>query len=127
MESNAIKTRRDPTDTECPQEQTKAFPFSAIGELICYWAAAAFLSVATAYLIHSQFTHPGNCLQPANDPLGIVTPPWLLLPLPPLGAVGSLAQVFWQGVRGRRNWKWLLAAVAFAGTIPCGDVLGTCA
>ena len=86
------------------------------GQLICYWGALVLLAAASAYLIHSQFAHPGRCAQPASDPLGIVTPSWLILPVPPLGAVGFLGQAFWQAMRGRRRWKWILAAAAFTGS-----------
>ena len=127
MESNAIGQPRNRPGIEGPEQEAEAFRFPENGELICYWGALVLLAAASAYLIHLQFAHPGRCVQPANDPFGIVTPPWLMLPVPPLGAVGSLGQAFWQAIRGRRCWKWILAAIAFAGLLASGELLGTCA
>jgi hypothetical protein len=126
MGSNVIEQPRSQPGTECLEQEAEALRFPGTGQLICYWGALVLLTAASVYLIHLQFAHPGRCVQPANDPFGIVTPPWLMLPVPPLGAIGSLGQAFWQAIRGRQCWKWILAAVAFGGLLASGELLGTC-
>jgi hypothetical protein len=127
MESKAIETSRERPAAEHEEQQSDALLFSDTGQSICYWGAMVLLAVASAYLIHSQFTHPSVYARPASDPLGIVTPPWLILPLAPLGAVGSLGHALWQALRGRQRWKWLLASAACAFVLAAGEVLATCA
>ena len=127
MESNAIETARERPAAEHGEQQSEALLFSDTGQSICYWGAMVLLAVASAYLIYSQFAHPSVYARPASDPLGIVTPPWLILPLAPLGAVGSLGHALWQAFRGRQRWKWLLASAAFAFVLAAGEVLATCA
>ena len=126
MESNAIERPTNQTGAEWLERETESL-LHGTGQLICYWGALVLLTAASAYLIHSQFAHPGRCALPASDPLGIVTPSWLMLPVPPLGAVGFLGQAFWQAMRGRHCWKWILAASAFASVLASGELLGTCA
>jgi hypothetical protein len=127
MESNAIETARERPAAQRGEQQSEALLFSDTGQSICYWGAMVLLAVASAYLIHSQFAHPSVYARPASDPLGIVTPPWLILPLAPLGAVGSLGHALWQAFRGRQRWKWLLACAAFAFVLAAGEVLASCA
>ena len=127
MESKAIETSRERPAAEHEEQQSDALLFSDTGQSICYWGAMVLLAVASAYLIHSQFAHPSVYARPASDPLGIVTPPWLILPLAPLGAVGSLGHALWQAFRGRQRWKWLLASAACAFVLAAGEVLATCA
>ena len=100
MESNAIETTRERPAAEHGEQQSEALLFSDTGQSICYWGAMVLLAVASAYLIYSQFAHPSVYARPASDPLGIVTPPWLILPLAPLGAVGSLGHALWQALVG---------------------------
>jgi hypothetical protein len=126
MESIAIERPMNQSGAEWLERETESL-HDGTGQLICYWGALVLLTAASAYLIHSQFAHPGRCAQPASDPLGIVTPSWLILPVPPLGAVGFLGRAFWQAMRGRRRWKWILAAAAFTGLLASGELLGTCA
>jgi hypothetical protein len=38
-----------------------------------------------------------------------------------------LGRAFWQAMRGRRRWKWILAAATFTGLLASGELLGTCA
>ena len=125
MESKAIETSRERPAAEHEEQQSDALLFSDTGQSICYWGAMVLLAVASAYLIHSLFTHPSEYARPASDPLGIVTPPWLILPLAPLGGVGSLGHALWQALRGRQRWKWLLASAAFAFVLAAGEVLAT--
>jgi hypothetical protein len=127
MESNATATARMQPEAERREQRSEALLFSDTGQSICYWGAMVLLAVASAYLIHSQFAHHSVYARPASDPLGIVTPPWLILPLAPLGAVGSLGHALWQAFRGRQRWKWLLASAAFAFVLAAGQVLATCA
>jgi hypothetical protein len=126
MESNAIEKPTNQIGAEWLERETESL-LHGTGQLICYWGALVLLTAASAYLIHSQFAHPGRCAQPASDPLGIVTPSWLILPVPPLGAVGLLGRAFWQAMRGGCRWKWILAAAAFTGLLASGELLGTCA
>ena len=127
MESNAIETARERSAAQRGEQQSEALLFSDTGQSICYWGTMVLLAVASAYLIYSQFAHPSVYARPASEPLGIVTPPWLILPLAPLGAVGSLGHALWQALRGRQSWKWLLASAAFAFVLAAGEVLATCA
>jgi len=127
MELNTIERPTNPPGAECLEQSAEALRFPGTGQLICYWAALVLLTAASVYLIHSQFAYPGRCAQPANDPFGIVTPPWLMLPVPSLGAVGSLGHAFWQAMRGKQCWKWILAAAALTGLLASGEFLRTCA
>jgi hypothetical protein len=126
MGSNVIDPPRNQPGTEYPQQKAEAARFSGTGQIICHWGALVLLTAASAYLIHLQFTYPDRCAQPVNDPFGIVTPPWLMMPLPPLAVAGSLGHAFWLAMRGRQCWKWILAAAAFAGVLASGELLGTC-
>lgn len=126
MESDTTQGPTHQTGAEWLERETEAL-LHTTGRLICYWGALVLLTAACAYLIHLQFAHPGRCAQPVTDPLGIVTPSWLMLPVPPLGAVGSLGHAFWQAMRGRHCWKWILAAAAFTGLLVSCEFLGTCA
>ena len=84
--------------------------FSALVTSVCYWTTIFLLAIVGAYLIHWWLTHPGPYAAPANDPWGITTPPWLILPLAPIGVVGSLGHAVWCALRGQRTWKMLITA-----------------
>jgi len=71
-------------------------------------------------------THPGLYAAPANDPWGITTPPWLILPLAPIGVVGSLGHAIWCALRGQRTWKMLITAATLVAVMGCSKLLEFC-
>ena len=87
MASSATKMANEPEQTgeeRQPDVQLQDVLFSALGTSVCYWTTIFLLAIVGAYLIQWWLTHPGPYAAPANDPWGITTPPWLILPLAPI-------------------------------------------
>ena len=91
MASSATKMANEPEgagEERQPDVQLQDVLFSALASSVCYWTTIFLLAIVGAYLIQWWLTHPGPYPAPANDPWGITTPPWLILPLAPIGVVG---------------------------------------
>ena len=58
-----------------------------------------------------------------NDPWGITTPPWLVLPVAPIGVILSLGRAAWRALRGQRAWKMLMTAGSLIIVLACGKLL----
>ena len=84
MASSATKMANEPEQTgeeRQPDVQLQDVLFSALVTSVCYWTTIFLLAIVGTYLIDWWLTHPGPYAAPANDPWGITTPPWLILPL----------------------------------------------
>src|SRR6202023_4357708 len=104
MASSATKMANEPEQTveeRQPDVQLQDVLFSALVTSVCYWTTTFLLAIVGAYLIQWWLTHPGPYAAPANDPWGITTPPWLILPLAPIGVVGFRGRGVWGLFGGR--------------------------
>jgi hypothetical protein len=113
MASNATKMANEPEDTRSepqPDGEIQDVLFSELAPSVCYWTTIFLLAVAGAYLIRWWLIHPGSYVGQVNDPWGITTPPWLILPLPPIGVIASLGHAAWCAFRGQRTWKMLVTS-----------------
>src|SRR6201984_605843 len=98
MASSATKMANEPEGTgeeRQPDVQLQDVLFSALVTSVCYWTTIFLLAIVGAYLIHWWLTHPGPYAAPASAPWGITTPPWLILPLAPIGVVGCFRLAGW--------------------------------
>ena len=126
MASSATKMANEPEgagEERQPDVQLQDGLFSALASSVCYWTTIFLLATVGAYLIQWWLTHPGPYPAPANDPWGITTPPWLILPLAPIGVVGSLGHAVWCALQGQRKWKMLMTAASLVAVMGCGKVL----
>ena len=119
------KTATGDSNIEQLESETDAqeFLFSEPVSSLCYWATIVLLAIAGAYLIRSQFTHPGSYADPVNDPWGITTPPWLVLPVAPIGVILSLSHAAWRAFRGQRAWKMIMTAASLIFVLACAGSL----
>jgi hypothetical protein len=71
---------------------------------LSYWCTVALVAVVGAYVFHWRWTHP---LIPAvaDDPWGIITPPWIVEALFLVLLSGYLAEGCLQALCGNRNWR----------------------
>src|ERR1700730_19257822 len=118
MASSATKMANEPEQTE-----EERLLFSSLVTSVCYWTTIILLAIVGTYLIDWWLTHPGPYTAPANDPWGITTPPWLILPLAPIGVVGSLGHAIWCALRGQRTWKMLITAATLVAVMGCSKLL----
>src|ERR1700685_854306 len=126
MASSATKMTNEPEQTaeeRQPDVQLQDVLFSGLVTSVCYWTTIFLLAIVRAYLIDWWLTHPGPSAAPANDPWGITTPPWLILPLAPIGVAGSLGHAVWCALQGQRKWKMLMTAAGLVAVMGCGKVL----
>ena len=126
MASSATKMANEPEQTgeeRQPDVQLQDVLFSALVTSVCYWTTIFLLAIVGTYLIDWWLTHPGPYAAPANDPWGITTPPWLILPLAPIGVVGSLGHAVWCALRGQRTWKMLITAASLVAVMGCSKLL----
>ena len=126
MASSATKMANEPEgagEERQPDVQLQDVLFSALASSVCYWTTIFLLAIIGAYLIQWWLTHPGPYPAPANDPWGITTPPWLILPLAPIGVVGSLGHAIWCALRGQRTWKMLITAATLVAVMGCSKLL----
>jgi hypothetical protein len=84
--------------------------FSELIPSVCYWSTVLLLAIAGAALVYCWLTRPDCPADPASDPFGVTTPPCLIMCLPPIGMVASLAHVAWCAVSGQRAWRMLATA-----------------
>jgi hypothetical protein len=124
MASSATKMANEPegTEEELPPDVQDVL-FSALASSVCYWITIFLLAIVGEYLIQWWLTHPGPYAAPANDPWGITTPPWLVLPLAPIGVVGSLGHAVWCALRGQQAWKMLITAATLVAVMGCSKLL----
>src|SRR5580658_1254490 len=126
MASSATQMANEP---EGPGEerqldvQVQDVLFSTLVTSVCYWTTIFLLAIVGAYVIHWWLTHPGPYAAPADDLWGITTPPWLILPLAPIGVVGSLGHAVWCALRGQRTWKMLITAATLVAVMGCSKAL----
>ena len=124
MASSATKMANEPEGTRKErQPDVQDVLFSALVTSVCYWTTICLLAIVGAYLIHWWLTHPGPYAASANDPWGITTPPWLILPLAPIGVVGCLGHAVWSALRGQRTWKTLITAASIVAVMGCSKLL----
>lgn len=127
MASAADAITNEPEDV-CGEMQAESqlqdVLFSEFVTSVCYWAAVLLLAIAGAGLVYWRLTHPGPAAEPVNDPFGITTPPWLIVPLPPIGAAASLGHAAWCAVRGQRVWRLLATAAGLIGVMGVTTLLG---
>jgi hypothetical protein len=90
---------------------------------LCYWVTILLLAIAGSYLIRWRFTHSGFYAGPVHDPWGITTPPWLVLPVAPIGVILTLGLAAWCALRGQRAWKMLMTAGSLIIVLACGRLL----
>src|SRR6266851_5616008 len=112
-----------PGEERQPDVQPQDVLFSALASSVFYWTTIFLLAIIGAYLIQWWLTHPGPYAAPANDRWGITTPPWLILPLAPIGVVGSLGHAIWCALRGQRTWKMLITAATLVAVMGCNKLL----
>lgn len=105
------------------EPDAQELPFSEPVSSLCYWVTILLLAITGAYLIRWQFTHPDSYTGPVNDPWGIITPPWLVLPVAPIGVILSLGHAAWCALRGRRAWKMLMTAGSLIIVLACCNLL----
>jgi hypothetical protein len=106
------------------ESQLQAVLFSEFVTSVCYWSAVLLLAIAGAGLVYWRLTHPGPAAEPVNDPFGVTTPPWLIVPLPPIGVAASLGHAAWCAVRGQRVWRMLATAAGLIGVMGVTTLLG---
>src|SRR6202158_3052362 len=126
MASSATKMANEPEQTgeeRQPDVQFQDVLFSALVTSVWYWITLFLLSIVGTHLIDWWLTHPVLHASPANDPWGITTPPWLILPLAPIGVVGSLGHAAWCALRGQRPWKMLINAARRVAVMGCSKLL----
>ena len=125
MASNATKMANETEDTRSeprPDVEIQDLLFSDLATSVFYWATILLLAAVGAYLIRWWVLHPGYAA-PVNDPWGITTPPWLILPLPPIGVIGSLGHAAWCAFRGQRTWKMLMTSASLIAVMGCSKLL----
>jgi hypothetical protein len=72
----------------------------------------------------SLVAHPSRLYAvPANDPWGINTPPWLILPLAPVGVVGSLGTCGLVCLTRTGTWKMLITVASLVAVMGCSNVV----
>ena len=128
MASNATKMVNETEETRSesrPDVEFQDVLFSDLATLVCYWITIFLLAVVGAYLIRWWLIHPGYYAAPVHDPWGITTPPWLILPLPPIGVIGSLGHAAWRALRGQRTWKMLMTSASLIAVMGCSRLLET--
>ncbi len=126
MASSATNMANEPEgmgEERQPDVQLQDVLFSALASSVCYWITIFLLAIVGAYLIQWRLTHPGPYAAPANDPWGITTPSWLILPLAPTGVVASLGHAIWCALRGQRTWKMLMTAATLVAVMGCSKLL----
>ena len=126
MAANATKMANEPEDPRPelqPDAEIQDMLFSDLATAVCYWITIALLAVVGAYLIRWWLIHPGPYAAQVNDPWGITTPPWLILPLPPIGVIGSLGHAAWCAFRGQRTWKMLMTSASLIAVMGCTTLL----
>ena len=84
--------------------------FSELITSVCYWSAVLLLAIAGAALIYWRVTYPGCLGDVGSDPFGVATPQSLIMSLPPIGVVASLAHATWCAARSQRVWRMLATA-----------------
>jgi hypothetical protein len=105
------------------ESQLQDVLFSEFVTSVCYWSAVLLLAIAGAGLAYWRLTHPAAA-ELVNDPFGITTPPWLIVPLPPIGVAASLGHAAWCAVRGQRVWRMLATAAGLIGVMGLTTLLG---
>jgi hypothetical protein len=127
MASAADAMTNEPEDV-CVETQAESqlqdVLFSEFVTSVCYWSAVLLLAIAGTCLAYWRLTHPGPAAEPVNDPFGITTPPWLIVPLPPIGVAASLGHAAWCAVRGQRVWRLLATAAGLIGVMGVTTLLG---
>ena len=126
MAANATKMANEPEDARPelqPDAEIQDILLSDLATSVCYWATILLLTVVGAYLIHWWLIHPGSYAAPVNDPWGVTTPPWLILPLPPIGVIGSLGHAAWCAFRGQRTWRMLMTSASLTAVMGCITLL----
>jgi hypothetical protein len=127
MASFADAMTNEPEDV-CGETQAESqlqdVLFSDFVTSVCYWSAVLLLAIAGASLAYWRLTHPGPAAEPVNDPFGVTTPPWLIVPLPPIGVAASLGHAAWCAVRGQRVWRMLATAAGLIGVMGVTTLLG---
>ena len=103
--------------------ETHDLLFSERVASLFYWATIVLLAIACAHLIRREIAHVGKCVIPANDFWGIVTPPWLIAPLAPIGTLLSLGHAVWSAVRGQRTWRMVMTAAGLILVLASGKLL----
>ena len=106
------------------ESQLQDVLFSEFVTSVCYWSAVLLLAIAGAGLAYWRLTHPAAAAELVNDPFGITTPPWLIVPLPPIGVAASLGHAAWCAVRGQRVWRMLATAAGLIGVMGLTTLLG---
>jgi hypothetical protein len=99
--------------------------FSEKVSSICYWGAILLLAVVSAYLIRCEIGHTIQYGAPANDFWGITTPPWLVVPLAPLGTLLSLGHAVWSALQGQRTWRMVMSAAGLVLVVASGTLFDT--
>jgi hypothetical protein len=105
------------------ESQLQDVLFSESVTSVCYWSAVLLLAIAGAGVAYWRLTHPAAA-ELVNDPFGITTPPWLIVPLPPIGVAASLGHAAWCAVRGHRVWRMLATAAGLIGVMGLTTLLG---
>lgn len=105
------------------ESQLQDVLFSESVTSVCYWSAVLLLAIAGAGVAYWRLTHPAAA-ELVNDPFGITTPPWLIVPLPPIGVAASLGHAAWCAVRGQRVWRMLATAAGLIGVMGLTTLLG---
>jgi hypothetical protein len=127
LEATIIGKKTESVDSNVEQLEEEAdaqdLLFSERLSSLCYWVTILLLAIAGGYLIRWQFIHPGSYAEPVNDPWGITTPPWLVLPVAPIGVILSLGHAAWCALRGQRTWKMLMTAGSLIVVLACGKLL----
>lgn len=98
--------------------------FSELFASVCYWSVALLLAIAGAGLVCWRLTH-ATFAEPASDPFGVTTSPWLMVALPPFGIAASLGHAMWRAIRGQRAWKMLATAAGFIAVMGVTTLLET--